>query len=152
MRIYLAGPLFSLAERVFMARLRDRVEALPGLQALWPGDLFVEDDLAAMGARARAHIFAGCVRGLAGCGLVVAVLDGAQVDDGTAWEIGYAHARGLTVWGLRTDFRMAGDTPHSLVNCMIECSCSKIFRDVDELLSSLEEVPLSPPPPAGTGA
>jgi hypothetical protein len=38
---------------------------------------------------------------------------------------------------LRTDFRGGGDTPHSLVNCMIECSCDKIFRDVEGLLAAM---------------
>ncbi len=137
MRVYLAGPLFTLAERRFMAHLRDRVAALPGVEALWPGDLFVDDDLPAMGPAAKEHIFRGCLAGLAGCDLVVAVIDGPQVDDGTAWEVGYAHARGLPAWGLRTDFRVAGDTAHSLVNCMIECSLGKTFRDVEPLLEAL---------------
>lgn len=141
MRVYLAGPLFTMAERRFMAHLRDRVGAVPGLRPLWPGDLFVNDDLAAMGPQAKEHIFRGCARELDACDLVVAVLDGSQVDDGTAWEIGYAFARALPVWGLRTDFRVAGDTAHSLVNCMIECSCVKIFRDIDVLLADLAQGP-----------
>ncbi|MFU2208997.1 nucleoside 2-deoxyribosyltransferase [Solidesulfovibrio sp. C21] len=137
MRVYLAGPLFSLAERRFMARLRDQVGALPGVVALWPGDFFEGDDLPAMGATAKEHIFRGCLAGVDGCDLVVAVLDGAQVDDGTAFEAGYAHARGLPVWGLRTDFRVAGDTVHSLVNCMIECACARIFRDEASLVDAM---------------
>ena len=41
--------------------------------------------------------------------MVIAVLDGSQVDDGTAWEIGYYSAlkRGQII-GTRTDFRRAG--------------------------------------------
>ena len=135
MRVYLAGPLFSLAERRFMAYLRDMAGAIPGVSALWPGDLFADADLAALGAGAKTHIFRGCVAALEGCDLVAAVLDGPQADDGTAWEIGYAYARGMPVWGLRTDFRPAGDTVHSVVNCMIECSCTKVFRDIDALLA-----------------
>ena len=148
MRVYLAGPLFSLAERRFMAHLRDRVAALPGIAALWPGDLFADDDLEAMGPAAKAHIFRGCVDGLAGCDLVTAVLDGPQVDDGTAWEVGFAHARGMPAWGLRTDFRVAGDTVHSLVNCMIECSLEQTFRDVEPLLDALAARAATPGGPA----
>ena len=55
----------------------------------------------------------------------------------SAWEIGYAYARGLTIIGLRTDFRQAGDMAHSVANAMIECSCSRIFRSADELLEAL---------------
>ena len=38
---------------------------------------------------------------------VLAVLDGPDVDSGTAAEIGWAAARGTPVIGLRTDFRLA---------------------------------------------
>lgn len=137
MRVYLAGPLFTLAERRFMAHLRDLAGALPGVIAAWPGDFFADQDLAALGPGAKEHIFRGCQAGLDASDLVAAVLDGPQVDDGTAWEVGYAYARGIPVWGLRTDFRMAGDTSHSLVNCMVECSCAKTFRDVEALLQAL---------------
>ena len=139
MRVYLAGPLFTLAERRFMAHLRDLAAALPGVSPLWPGDLFVNDDLAGLGPAAKEHIFQGCLTALTGCDLVVAVLDGPSVDDGTAWEVGHAFARGLPVWGLRTDFRSAGDTAQSLVNCMIECSCEAVFRDVEAALAALAE-------------
>jgi len=40
-------------------------------------------------------------------GAVLAVLDGPDVDSGTAAEIGWAAARGCPVIGLRTDFRLA---------------------------------------------
>ena len=137
MRVYLAGPLFTLAERRFMAHLRDLAGGLPGVVAAWPGDFFADHDLAALGAGAKEHIFAGCVAGLHASDLVVAVLDGPQVDDGTAREVGYAYARGIPAWGLRTDFRVAGDTVHSLVNCMIECSLERTFRDIEPLLDAL---------------
>jgi nucleoside 2-deoxyribosyltransferase len=49
--------------------------------------------------------------------IVVAVLDGVDVDSGTAWEIGYAYAKGKPVIGLRTDFRTLSD---GVVNLMVE--------------------------------
>jgi nucleoside 2-deoxyribosyltransferase len=133
MRVYLAGPLFTVAERRFLASLRDSLGALPGVDVLWPGDLFADAKLERLGDGAKAHIFRSCLSGLADCDLVVAWLDGPQVDDGTAWELGHAFARGMPALGLRTDFRRAGETAHSLVNCMIECSCDKIFNDIDLL-------------------
>ena len=33
MRVYLAGPLFNVAERRFLAALRDDLNALPGVRA-----------------------------------------------------------------------------------------------------------------------
>lgn len=54
------------------------------------------------------------------CAAVLALLDGAQVDDGTALEIGYAHRAGKPIVGLRTDIRCAADNEGSSVNLMIE--------------------------------
>ena len=47
---------------------------------------------------------------------VLAVLDGTDVDSGTASEIGYAFALGKKILGYRGDFRLMGDNPGSTVN------------------------------------
>lgn len=54
------------------------------------------------------------------CDALFAVLDGVDVDSGTASEIGYAFARGKYLCGLRTDFRLAGDNPGAIVNLQVE--------------------------------
>lgn len=77
----------------------------------WPGDLFDAEHLASLGPKAKQHIFETCRDAIHAATHMVAILDGSQVDDGTAWEIGYAYARGLPVWGLRTDFRNGGTRP-----------------------------------------
>jgi nucleoside 2-deoxyribosyltransferase len=51
---------------------------------------------------------------------VVAVLDGVDVDSGTAAEIGYAFARGKRIVGYRGDFRLSADNEGSLVNLQVE--------------------------------
>ena len=48
--------------------------------------------------------------------MLVAVLDGVDVDSGTAGEIGFAYGLGKPVFGLRTDFRMTGDNEAAGVN------------------------------------
>ena len=137
MHIYLAGPLFTHAERAYLSSLRDRLRLIPGITVTWPGDLFNDAHLASLGPAAKEHIFMGCHDAIHAATHVVALLDGTQVDDGTAWEIGYAYARGLPIIGLRTDFRQAGDTAHSVANAMIECSCGSIVRSAEELLAEL---------------
>ena len=67
----------------------------------------------------------------------MALLDGTQVDDGTAWEIGYAYAKGLPIYGIRTDFRHAGETGHSTVNSMIEGCLTELASNVEDLLEVL---------------
>jgi nucleoside 2-deoxyribosyltransferase len=59
-------------------------------------------------------------RALDGADAVVAVLDGADVDSGTAAEIGYAFARDKPVIGYRGDFRLAGDNEGAIVNLQVE--------------------------------
>ncbi len=54
------------------------------------------------------------------CAAVLAVLDGNDVDSGTAAEIGYAAALAKPVVGLRTDFRPSGDNEATVVNLQVE--------------------------------
>jgi nucleoside 2-deoxyribosyltransferase len=49
-----------------------------------------------------------------------AILDGADVDSGTAAEVGYAAARGKPIVGVREDLRQTGDNPGVTVNLQVE--------------------------------
>ena len=51
---------------------------------------------------------------------VIAVLDGSDVDSGTAAEIGFAFARGKPIVGYRGDFRRIGDNDGATVNLQVE--------------------------------
>ena len=51
---------------------------------------------------------------------VVAILDGADVDSGTAAEIGYAFAAGKLIVGYRGDSRVSVDNEGGLVNLQVE--------------------------------
>jgi hypothetical protein len=46
---------------------------------------------------------------LRSCDIVLGVMDGTEVDSGTASEIGFAAALGKKCYGLRTDFRDCGE-------------------------------------------
>ena len=74
------------------------------------------------------------------CDLLAAVLDGQEVDSGTAAEIGYAAARGLRCFGLRTDLREAGE-PGVAVNLQVEhfvvASGGAVVGSLDELVAAL---------------
>ena len=52
--------------------------------------------------------------------IIIAVLDGVDVDSGTAAEIGYGSALGKTVIGYRGDFRLSADNEGSTVNLQVE--------------------------------
>jgi len=72
---------------------------------------------------------------------VVAVLDGVDVDSGTAAEIGYAFARGKLIVGYRGDFRLSADNEGSVVNLQVEYfirqSGGAIVDRYDDLASAL---------------
>lgn len=74
--------------------------------------------------------------------LVFAVLDGSDVDSGTASEIGYATARGKPVLGYRGDFRQARENEGMLVNLQvqgfIELSGGRVSRSLEEARQQLE--------------
>jgi nucleoside 2-deoxyribosyltransferase len=54
------------------------------------------------------------------CPIVVAVLDGADVDSGTAAAIGYAFGKQKKIFGYRSDFRLSGDDEGGKVNLQVE--------------------------------
>ena len=51
---------------------------------------------------------------------IVAILDGADVDSGTAAEIGYAFARGKVIVGYRGDSRVSADNEGGVINLQVE--------------------------------
>jgi nucleoside 2-deoxyribosyltransferase len=76
--------------------------------------------------------------------IVVAVLDGADVDSGTAAEIGYAFAKQKTIIGYRGDFRLSADNEGSVVNLQVEyfvrASGGQIVSRMSELLLALGQL------------
>lgn len=73
---------------------------------------------------------------------VLALLDGVDVDSGTAAEIGYAFARRKVIVGLRTDLRLASDNAGAVVNLQVqhfvEESGGAVVGDVDESVRVLK--------------
>lgn len=134
--IYQTGPLFSQAERDFHAMLKLELEKA-GHAIAWPGELLTPASILGAGHGAKKLIFETRRKALNGCNCVVALLDGAQVDDGTAWEIGYAYAKGLPIYGLRTDSRCSGDTRYNQISSVIEGSLARFAATIPELLELL---------------
>jgi nucleoside 2-deoxyribosyltransferase len=73
---------------------------------------------------------------IAGSDLLIAHLDGQEVDSGTAVEIGYAVGLGKPALGIRTDLRQAGE-PQMAVNLQVE---GLILRSGGFIAASLEEL------------
>ena len=149
MRIYLAGPLFSEGQRSWQMRIKQGIQNWAALQGLGVEVVYPYELVEAAGKQQEAElkghgVFVLCERALRETDLLVATLDGAQVDDGTAWEVGcfYALSGGATerILGVRTDFRRAGDAEGTRVNAMIDASCGAIVGSLEELLERLSHL------------
>jgi nucleoside 2-deoxyribosyltransferase len=153
--VYLAGPSgFNDAGRLWHSEvLLPKVRAA-GLVPLdpWADQSALEDVVGTMpwGAERRARLSeANLDQGrldldmVLTCAAVLACLDGPQVDDGTAIEIGYAHHAGKLIVGLRTDIRVSSDNEGAMVNLMIETcvvdSGGIMTRDVDDAVEHIRE-------------
>ena len=122
MIIYLAGPLFSLAERRFNEEFAKALE-----QSVLPSMVILPQDHAAkIGGEAgfAERMYSFSLDAINHSDAVVAILDGADTDSGTCIEIGYAKAKGKLVIGVRTDFRSGEDRG---LNLMVSNICSHLI-------------------------
>jgi nucleoside 2-deoxyribosyltransferase len=75
--------------------------------------------------------------------IVVACLDGPDVDSGTASEVGYAYAIGKKIIGYRGDLRRTGENEAVRVNMQVQYwidqSNGRIVKTVKQLKDALDE-------------
>jgi nucleoside 2-deoxyribosyltransferase len=139
--VYVAGPLFSEAERAFLERMVCVLASASGLDA--KRDFFLPHrDGGELGkGPSRLDIFNLDQRTLDDASVVVALLDGQDVDSGTCIELGYAYAKGKKILGVITDFRSyytRDDEPHR-PNLMVWGVCEQgdaLFHNLEELSSA----------------
>jgi nucleoside 2-deoxyribosyltransferase len=124
MKIYLAGPLFTQAERRWNRELAAALTKLkPDLEIILPQDVETEfrDDRSDFTA-----IFRRNVESIEISDAIVAILDGSDSDSGTAWECGYAFAKDKPVIGVRTDLRVS---ENENLNAMLSQSSDVVFQE-----------------------
>lgn len=157
MKVYLASPLgFAASTKHYMDELE---RALAGTEITvhnpWKGDFGPEFQRAnaipdhAERVAALGHVNTRVARAneeaIRASDMVLAVLDGVDVDSGTASEMGFAFALGKRVHGLRTDTRLIGDNAGSVINLQvqywIEASGGKLVRTLDEAVKLFEPTP-----------
>lgn len=122
----LRRPLFTEADRDWIRATIKKIEVLAidqGIKVaiMFLYDLITQEEIDSFGAAAKFEIFSRCKAHLDDADTVIAVLDGSQGDDGTAWEIGYFYARKSPeqkIIGIRTDFRRAGESEGAVVNSL----------------------------------
>jgi nucleoside 2-deoxyribosyltransferase len=147
MKIYLAGPLFTQAERQWNAALAENLRKV-GYNVILPQEraLRMIEEAEKFDPNV---LFEHGIQSLAECDVVLAIFDGPDPDSGTSWECGYAFALGKKIVGIRTDLRRGGDDPKNVNLMLSNCAESiidapsftdnvnKLARRVDEYLESL---------------
>ena len=147
MRVYLAGPLFSDAERAWLERFATRIRDA-GMECFVPHEEF--DELREL---SPSEVFRVDGEGLRSANALVAWLDGPVVDDGTACEIGMfaqlvasgnSQYRGIV--GVVTDLRLqrrrgnaVGDGMNLFVVGAIEAT-GRLCWSADEAIAALQEL------------
>jgi nucleoside 2-deoxyribosyltransferase len=132
-RIYMAGPLgFSEAGRHFYTSVLVPFVRGLGYEVLDPWALTEPGKVEAVRAlpdgperraawrRLNHEMGASNRTAIDAARAIVAVLDGVDVDSGTAAEIGYGFARGKLIVGYRGDFRLSADNEGGTVNLQVE--------------------------------
>jgi nucleoside 2-deoxyribosyltransferase len=153
-KVYLASPLgFAESTRAFMAELAGRLSPIVRVSNPWDDTRFAEDikraptisdpaERRALLARINNGLGSKNAENIEQADGVVAVLDGIDVDSGTAAEIGYAYGLGKRIYGLRTDFRLTGENEVSVVNLQvryfIDASGGNLVTTVDDLIPLLK--------------
>jgi nucleoside 2-deoxyribosyltransferase len=127
---YWAAPLFTMAELHFNAN------AVAQIESAWL-KIFLPQRDNPYQADQPGKCFRRNLLGIERSRNMIAVCDGADMDSGTAYEVGYARAlqtegRMGDIIAIRTDFRTASDGAHG-INLMISESAKYIFSSSDEL-------------------
>jgi nucleoside 2-deoxyribosyltransferase len=140
--ICFAAPLFNDQERQFNQRLVEQLERY--VDVFLPqrdGALLVE--MLAAGVPqcvAERRVFEQDCKAMIRANLLIAVLDGGHIDEGVAFEIGFAHALNKPCIGLQTDIRRAlcfGNNP------MMSQGLSEILSDSKALVDWVEAYALN---------
>jgi nucleoside 2-deoxyribosyltransferase len=116
-KVYFAGPLFTQAEWMWNETVVNELRKCGIIVALPQ-----ERSITTMTGEEQFDpklLFDENAASIKACDAVIAVLDQADVDSGTAWECGYAFGLGKPVIGIRSDFRNSGDDGELPINLML---------------------------------
>jgi nucleoside 2-deoxyribosyltransferase len=133
-KIFLAGPFFSEAEKRFNSEIIRRLRR-EGYDVWAPQEApFLTQGL----TKEKKTIFQIDTTHLSEADIIVAVLDGKDVDSGTAFEIGLGHAQRKKIIGIKTDYRAFSKLEE--INLMIESSLHALCDSIDQLVQKLKDL------------
>jgi len=132
MKVYIAGPLCSERERKFLEKIDSVVRSI-GFKTFLPhrdcGLYKSVKDVKRIAKRDVDELYI--------CDLMVGVLNGISVGAGTAWEMGFMHALGKKVVGLKTDRKVKESIAD--ISAVIAGKV-EIAESIEELKKKLEKL------------
>lgn len=132
MKVYIAGKIRTDSEREMLEEIDSLCRSL-GFETFLPH----RDVGLAKGINDVERIFEGDIKeGFRDVNLVIALLDGLHVGAGTAWELGYAYAKGISAIGIKTD-EPAEDALEYLSAIIL--ASTQIVSSLDELKKKIKE-------------
>ena len=132
-KIYLAGPLFSDAERTFNEMLTRRLDDLVDVY-LPQRDGGLMSEMVRSGIpsdMAARRVFRGDMAAIREADYFIAILDGRAIDEGVALELGVAYAVSKRCVGIQTDSRRLASWGN---NPMITGTLEAVFHSIDDLV------------------
>lgn len=135
--LYLASPLFNEMELSYNKKLETMLEKYFDVFLPQEDGLLLRD-LIAKGVSLEAAeriVFDADIQAMKDSDIVLAVLNGAHIDEGVSFELGFCYALGKRCIGLKSDVRQALPTGN---NPMVSQGCEKIFGNERDLLRWIE--------------
>ena len=127
--IYIAGPFFTDEERAFLKIVIESVkETFPNEELFIPMEHFIPNGENLSNNEWAKAVFKMDVEALNKCDRVVAAYLGLRSDTGTAWEIGYAYAKGIPVDLILSLEALSGEVsimPIQSSNCSIKTTLNQ---------------------------
>ena len=132
-KVYIAGKIGTENEKALLEKVDELCKSM-GLKPFLPHrDVGIVKNIHDVN-----RIFDGDINvGFKDVDLVVAVLDGLHVGAGTAWELGYAYARGIPAVGIKTD-ESVDEALDYLSSILI--GSMPILKTMDELEKKISEL------------
>lgn len=131
MKIFLASSMFGSADTAFNLTIKQALSEVATVVLPQEGPILA-DLLPQMGrGEAEKAIFDYDLELIDRCDLFLIVLDGMCVDEGAAFELGFAYAKGKTCLGYLSDWRKSD--PGSWRNPMTSVPLKRVFSDFETL-------------------
>jgi len=133
MKAYIAGKLCTASEVEFLEKIDKLCERL-GIETFLPH----RDVGPCKGIKDVKRVFEGDIlKGFKNCDLVIVDLNGLHVGAGTAWEMGYAYAKGIPSIGIKTDEPVKNALEYLSA---IIINSTKIVTSLEELEKELKTI------------